>query len=121
MLIGLSVSILNVTPTNMAKFYALIVTVALFDLIAEYAGKMWVLEGKSIYLWLTCAGFGAAGFFFALSLKYEGVAIANILWIALTIILVTLMGYFVFKEHLSPINILGMAVIVLGIILVNLK
>lgn len=105
----------------MAKFYALIITVALFDLIAEYAGKMWVLAGKPVYLWLTCAGFAAAGYFFAHSLKFEGVAIANILWIALTIILVTLMGYFVFKEHLSLINAIGMLVIVIGIILVNIK
>jgi len=105
----------------MAKFYALIVTVALFDLIAEFAGKMWVLAGKPVYLFLTCLGFALAGYFFALSLKFEGVAIANILWIALTIILVTLMGHFIFKEHLSITNLIGMAVIIIGIILVNIK
>ncbi len=105
----------------MAKFYLLIVTIALLDVFAEYTGKLWILRSKPIYLALTVLGFGAAGYFFALSLRYEGVAIANILWIALTIILVTLMGHFVFKEHLSAINIVGMAVIVFGIILVNIR
>jgi small multidrug resistance pump len=105
----------------MAKFYALIAVVALLDLIAEFLGKNWILSGKPAYLWLTCAGFGAAGFFFAHSLKYEGVAIANILWIALTAILVTMMGYFLFKEHLSVTNLVGMGVIIVGIILINIK
>lgn len=103
----------------MAKFYLFIVIISLLDLFAEYIGKQWALGGRSLYLWLTVLGFGAAGFFFAHSLKYEGVAIANILWIALTAILVTLMGYFIFKEHLSYINIIGFGAIIIGVILVN--
>ena len=103
----------------MAKFYLFIVIISLLDLFAEYMGKQWVLGAKNFYLWLTVLGFGAAGFFFAQSLKYEGVAIANILWIALTAILVTLMGYFVFKEHLSMVNLIGIGTIIIGVILIN--
>ena len=117
----LSAKIGGVTQLSMAKFYALIAIVSLFDLMAEYAGKTWVLGGRSVYLALTGLTFGIAGLFFAWSLKYQGLAIANIIWTALTAILVTLMGYFVFKEHLSAINIVGMGVILVGIILVNLK
>ncbi|MFH0837803.1 MAG: EamA family transporter [Patescibacteria group bacterium] len=105
----------------MAKFYLLIVIIALLDLFAEYIGKLWVLGGRSVYLWLTVLGFGAAGLFFAQSLKYEGVAIANILWIALTAILVTLMGYFVFKEQLSTTNLIGIGVVIVGVILINIR
>ena len=105
----------------MVKFYLLILIIALLDLFAEYSAKIWTMNGKSIHLALTVLGFGAAGYFFALSLKYEGVAIANVLWIAVTIVLVTLMGHFVFKEHLSAINLAGMALIILGIVLVNIR
>lgn len=105
----------------MAKFYLFIVIIAVLDLFAEYSGKLWSMGGKPIYLALTVLGFGTAGFFFALSLKYEGVAIANILWIALTAILVTLMGYFVFKEALSVTNLIGIGVVILGVILINIR
>lgn len=105
----------------MAEFYILIAIVSFLDLLAEYMGKNWALAGRPVYLWATCALFAVAGYFFAHSLKFHGVAIANILWIALTAILITLMGYFVFKEHLSMTNIVGMVVILIGVILVNLK
>lgn len=105
----------------MAKFYLFIVLIALLDLFAEYSGKLWSVGGKSVYLWLTVLGFGTAGFFFAQSLRYEGVAIANILWIALTAILVTLMGYFLFKEQLSVINLVGIGVVIVGVILINIR
>lgn len=105
----------------MAKFYLLIATIVLFDLLAVLAGKMWIITGKPFYIGLTSIGFAIAGFFFALSLKYEDVAIVNIIWIALSIILVALMGYFIFKEQLSAIDILGITLIMAGVVLLNLK
>jgi len=105
----------------MAKFYALILTVAFFDLLAIFAGKMYVVSGKSIYIALCTLGFAFAGYFFALSLKYENVAIVNVLWTALSIVLVALMGHFLFKEHLSSLHIFGMAIIIVGLVLLNIK
>jgi small multidrug resistance pump len=118
---GIKTSMKAVTKIFMAKFYTLIVTIALFDLLAIFAGKMSIVTGKSIYIGLTSLFFAVAGYFFALSLKYEDVAIVNILWISLSIILVALMGHFIFKEHLSSTDILGMTVVVIGVILLNLK
>lgn len=105
----------------MAKFYLLIGTIALFDLLAVLAGKMWIVSGKPAYIALTSLGFAIAGYFFALSLKYEDVAIVNVIWIALSIILVALMGHFFFKEHLSQTDILGMVMVMVGVILLNFK
>lgn len=105
----------------MGKFYLLIATIAFFDLLAVLAGKMSIITGKSFYIWLTVLGFGIAGYFFALTLKYEDVAIVNVIWIALSIILVALMGHFFFKEHLTSTDILGMAAVIVGVILLNLK
>jgi small multidrug resistance pump len=105
----------------MAKFYTLIATIAFFDLLAIFAAKMSVVSGKSFYIALTALGFGIAGYLFALSLKYENVAIVNVLWTALSIVLVALMGHFIFKENLSSPQIIGMTVIVVGIVLLNFK
>lgn len=105
----------------MAKFYALIAVVAFFDLLAIFSGKMYVVTGKSFYVALCALGFAFAGFFFALSLKYENVAIVNVLWTALSIVLVALMGHYYFREHLSSLDILGMAIIIVGLVLLNIK
>ena len=105
----------------MAKFYTLISAIAIFDLLAIYAGKMFDVTGKSFYIALCSLGFAIAGYFFALSLKFEDVAIVNVLWIALSIILVALMGHFVFAEHLSRLDILGMTVVMIGIILLSIQ
>lgn len=105
----------------MAKFYLLIGLIAFFDLLAIFAGKMALITGKSIYIALCSLGFAVAGYFFALSLHYDDVAIVNVLWIALSIILVAIMGHFVFSEQLSRLDILGMAVIMAGIVILNLR
>ena len=105
----------------MAKFYLLIGTIALFDLLAVFFGKIALITGRSLYIALCCLSFAIAGYFFALSLKYENVAIVNVLWIALSIILVTLMGHFIFNEQLSRLDILGMAIVMVGVILLNIR
>ncbi len=105
----------------MAKFYLLIGTIAFFDLVAIFAGKMSLVTGKPIYIALCSLGFAIAGYFFALSLHYDDVAIVNVLWIALSIILVAIMGHFAFGEQLTRLDILGMLVIMIGIIILNFR
>lgn len=105
----------------MTKFYTFISAIAFFDLLAIYAGKMFDVTGKSYYIALCSLGFAIAGYFFALSLKFEDVAIVNVLWIALSIILVALMGHFIFAEQLTKLDLLGMAVVMIGIVLLNIK
>jgi multidrug transporter EmrE-like cation transporter len=57
-------------------------------------------------------------FFKALSVK--GMAILNILWDAISSILVTLVGAFIFGEKISLINWLGIFLCMVGIVLVEL-
>lgn len=65
--------------------------------------------------------FGAAGILFCFSLKYQGIAIANIVWIAASAILVAIAGIFFFKENVTPIQITGIIILIIGLILINLK
>ncbi|MDP2643100.1 MAG: SMR family transporter [Candidatus Peregrinibacteria bacterium] len=105
----------------MTKFYLLIAAINTLDLVAIIFAKLWNIHKNPIFLALTILGFGGAGFFFALSLKYEGVAITNILWIAISVILVTIVGYFFFKETISVLQFIGIALIMIGLVLINLK
>lgn len=105
----------------MSKFYLLIAAINTLDLAAIISAKLWSINKNPIFLIITVLGFAGAGFFFALSLKYEGMAIANILWIVLSVILVTFVGYFFFKETIGVLQFIGIALIMTGLVLINLK
>jgi len=105
----------------MNPFIIHIVIINLLDLAGVLTAKFYSLNKNPGLLLLTALFFGGAGFFFARSLRYEGMAITNVLWIAISIILVTIFGYFIFKENIAPIQIIGIIVITIGLILVNLK
>lgn len=105
----------------MSKFYLLIAAINALDLIGVISAKFWSINKNPIFLALTVLGFAGAGFFFALSLKYEGMAVTNILWIALSVILITIVGYFFFKEAITMLQFAGIALITVGLILINLK
>jgi len=105
----------------MNPFFWQVMLTALLDLAGTITAKFWS-SGKNPWLLLaTFLLFGGAGFFFARSLRYEGMAIANIMWISLSVILISIIGYFAFKENIAPLQLAGIAVIIAGLVLVNLK
>jgi multidrug transporter EmrE-like cation transporter len=106
---------------DMTKFYLYIAIINLLDLLAIIAGKMWYLTGRPVYLILCSLGFALAGIFFALSLKFEGAAITNILWISISVILVAIVGYFVFKENINLIQFFGIIAVLIGVVLLNIR
>jgi len=105
----------------MSPFYLYIILALICDVSAIVSSKFYSLTHNSLYLVGSIIGLGLTGFFFCKSLNYEGVAIANITWSALSAILITLIGYFYFKENLSLLQGIGMGIIVIGLILVNSK
>lgn len=105
----------------MSPFIAYIGAITLFDIAGVLCAKFYSINKHPLLLFATVIFFGCAGFLFAKSLKYEGMAITNVLWIALSIIAITILGYFIFKENITPIQLTGVGVIMIGLILINLK
>jgi len=105
----------------MNQFIFLIAIITLLDLAGVLSAKFWSINKNPLLLLTTFLFFGAAGLVFARSLRYEGMAITNVLWIALSVIIVTIIGYFAFKEDIALIQIAGIIVIMIGLILINLK
>ncbi len=103
------------------KYYLLIALINTLDLTGILAAKFFSFNKNPLLLALTVACFGGAGYFFAKSLQYQGAAITNILWIAISVILVTILGYFLFKEKITTIQFVGIAFILVGLILVNIN
>jgi len=52
-------------------------------------------------------------------LKNIPVGIAYAIWSGVGIILITLIGFFVFKQHLDLAAIIGLALIIAGVVVIN--
>lgn len=95
--------------------------ITLLDLVAAISAKFWSINKNPLLLLATILLFGGAGAIFALSLRENGMAIVNILWIALSAVAVTIAGIFMFKENIALIQMAGIAVVIVGLILINYK
>lgn len=102
-------------------FFVFVAFVALLDVAAIVCAKYWQITKQPMFLALTIGSFALAGFFFARSLRYEGMAITNIIWMALSTLLVTSVGYFFFKEIITTLQFVGIVTVVIGMVLINLK
>jgi small multidrug resistance pump len=102
-------------------FVLYVTIVALLDAMAIVSAKYWQITKQLPFLVTTVLAFAFAGFFFARSLQYEGMAITNIIWMALSTLCITSIGYFLFKETITTLQFIGIATIVVGLILINLK
>ncbi len=64
-------------------------------------------------------GYGAAFYFFSISLKSVPVGLAYAVWSALGIILVTIAGIFLYKQVPDLPALLGMGLIIVGVIIIQ--
>ena len=103
------------------KYYLLIAALNTLDLLGIVAAKFFSLNKNPILLAATTLCFAGAGYFFAKSLQYQGAAITNILWIAISVLLVTAVGYFLFKQRITPVQFTGIVLILVGLILININ
>jgi len=65
-------------------------------------------------------GYGTAFFFLSLTLKSIPVGIAYAIWSGVGITLISLIGYFVFKQTLDFPAILGIILIISGVIVIKI-
>ena len=65
-------------------------------------------------------GYGISFYALALTMRSLPVGIIYAIWSGLGIVLVTLIGWFVFKQQLSTTTLLGIGLIIMGIVVMNL-
>jgi len=66
------------------------------------------------------AGYGVAFFFLSLALRNIPIGIAYAIWAGIGIVLISLIGFFCYKQLLDAPSILGIALIAAGVIIINL-
>ena len=68
---------------------------------------------------VTVAGYAVAFYFLALTLRDIPVGIAYAIWSGVGIVLISLVGVLFFKQHLDGPAILGIALIIAGVVVMN--
>ena len=74
-------------------------------------------------LWPSVAvavGYGAAFYFFSLTLKTIPLGVAYAIWGGIGIVLITLIGFIVYRQALDAAALIGMALIIAGVVVMNL-
>lgn len=64
-------------------------------------------------------GYAIAFYGLALTLKTIPVGVAYAIWSGMGIVLVTLIGWFLFDQKLDPAAIIGMVLIITGVVVMN--
>lgn len=64
-------------------------------------------------------GYSIAFYGLALTLKTIPVGVAYAIWSGMGIVLVTLIGWFLFDQKLDPAAIIGMVLIITGVVVMN--
>lgn len=67
------------------------------------------------------AGYGAAFFLLSLTLRSIPLGVAYAVWSGVGIVLIALVGWLLYGQRLDPLAIVGIALIVAGVLLVNLR
>jgi small multidrug resistance pump len=101
-------------------FFCLIAVAVAFEVVGDVFFKRWSIEGKNVLLAVGLLIYFIGTVFWAVSLKYEYLSKAISVFTVMNLVIVALVGMIYFKEDLSSINKLGIALGVLSVILIEM-
>lgn len=101
-------------------FLSLIVAAVIIETIGDIFLKRWALENKNIFFITGLAIYFVGSIFWIFSLRYEALSKAISIFTVLNLIIIVSVGVLYFKEDLSFVNKIGIAIGVLSIILMEI-
>jgi len=101
-------------------FFCLIIIAVIFEIFADILFKKWSIENKNILLAIGLIIYIVGTLFWAFSLKYGLLSKAAAIFTVLNLIILVLVGVIYFKENLSLINKVGIALGIVSIILIEI-
>ena len=105
---------------NPAILYAALMIAIVFEVIGTSAMQTAQHFTRLAPTALMVVCYGVAFFFLSYTLRYIPVGIAYALWSGLGIVLISLVGYVTFGQKLDLAAILGLALIIAGVLVLNL-
>lgn len=108
------------TLTLKLVFFALIGVAVALEIAADILFKKWSLTSKNTLLAIGLALYFVGIAFWAISIKFELLSKAVSVFTILNMIAVVLAGVLYFKEDLSIINKIGIALGILSVVLIEI-
>lgn len=104
----------------MAPYLALALAIAA-EVLATTALKATHGFTKPISSAIAIVGYGLAFYALSLAIKTIPVGVAYGIWSGLGIVLVSILAFFVYKQSLTLVQIMGLLLIIAGVVVVNLE
>ncbi|WP_294141330.1 SMR family transporter [uncultured Sanguibacteroides sp.] len=101
------------------KYLAFLFIAILLETVGTSMLKMSEQFSKLFPTLLTIIAYIGAFYFLSLTLKSIPVGIAYALWSGIGIIIISFIGYFFFKQSLDLPAIIGLALIIAGVVIIN--
>ena len=81
---------------------------ALSVIIGDLFAKYWSLNTKNIFYVLAVLFYIGSAIFYIPSLLTKGLVITSVLWTLISTVGLLLVGIFIFKEHISSLEVVGL-------------
>ena len=101
----------------MGKLYLAVAIIS--EVIGTSALKASAGFSRPLPILIVVLGYGMAFYFLSLTLRSVPVGIAYAIWSGVGIVLITLIGMLWFRQSLDLPALLGMALIILGVVVIN--
>lgn len=101
------------------KTYLILFLAIVFETVATSFLKQSEQFTKPLPAVLTVAGYAAAFYCLSIVLRTIPVGIAYAIWSGVGIVLIALIGFFVFRQHLDWPAIIGLTLIIAGVVVIN--
>ena len=104
---------------NLTVVYAVLVVAIVFEVLGTSAMQAAQHFTRLVPTATMVVCYAIAFYFLSWSLRFVPVGIAYAIWSGLGIVLISLVGYFVFGQKLDPAAILGLGLIIAGVVVLN--
>ena len=85
--------------------------------VGDYFAKTWSINQKTVFLLIAFVGYFSATFFYIPTLLKEGLVVTSVIWSLFASIAFLAIGLIIFKETLTPMQLVGVALGVVALII----
>ena len=101
------------------KHFLILLAAIACEVVATSALKQTGQFTRLVPSLVTLAGYAAAFYLLSIVLRYIPLGIAYAIWSGVGIVLIAVIGSTVFKQHLDWPAVLGLALIIAGVVVIN--
>lgn len=89
-------------------------------ILGDYAAKSWSITHNGSSLLMAWFGYFLSGFFYVPTLLREGLIVTSVLWVLLSTLGYLTIGFLIFKESLSVVQLFAVALGIISIFVLTI-